>query len=87
MTMSPREITDKRVGSFRVPGEGLRTDPENGAGEMECCGMSLANTDYRLSKSVFSPGTEGRGSRLGPASVSSKNILCGLPISGCGLPS
>lgn len=85
MIMFFREIIDKRVGSFRVLGEGFRIDFENGVGEMECCGMFLVNIDYRLLKSVFFLGIEGRGSRFGFVFVFSKNILCGFLIFGCGL--
>lgn len=45
MTTSPREVADKRVGSLRVSGEGLKDSYlRMGAGEVEHCGISLGQS-------------------------------------------
>lgn len=51
MTTSPREMVDKRVGSLRVPGAGLKDSYlRMGAGEAVHHGVSLGQSRLKTSR-------------------------------------
>lgn len=79
MTMSPGEMTDKRVGHFGVPVEGLKDSfqrmDRGGRASWDFLGPIEA-TDYQREWVFSLQGLRREAAGLGPVSLSNINILC-----------